>query len=105
MTTCPLPLPIVTTPLLWELAFLSKKARTLLFDLHILTDRRERAFTYPCKMPGREVKNNELDERFCLPTHKGRGGLVARSRLWGRRAPGSKPDSTEDPPFMGPVAR
>ncbi|GBM29221.1 hypothetical protein AVEN_30252-1 [Araneus ventricosus] len=35
----------------------------------------------------------------------GRGGLVVRSRLWGRRAPGSKPDSTEDPPCMGPVAR
>ncbi|GBL60188.1 hypothetical protein AVEN_218376-1, partial [Araneus ventricosus] len=27
------------------------------------------------------------------------------SRLWGRRAPGSKPDSTEDPQCMGPVAR
>ncbi|GBM04675.1 hypothetical protein AVEN_21995-1 [Araneus ventricosus] len=24
--------------------------------------------------------------------------LVVRSRLWGRRAPGSRPDSTEDPP-------
>ncbi|GBM53706.1 hypothetical protein AVEN_56405-1 [Araneus ventricosus] len=36
---------------------------------------------------------------------EGRGGLVVRSRLWGRRAPGSKPDSTEDPPCMGPVAR
>ncbi|GBN11673.1 hypothetical protein AVEN_158413-1, partial [Araneus ventricosus] len=24
----------------------------------------------------------------------GRGGLAVRSRLWGRRAPGSKPDST-----------
>ncbi|GBM32041.1 hypothetical protein AVEN_127380-1 [Araneus ventricosus] len=35
----------------------------------------------------------------------GRGGLVVRSRLWGRRAPGSKPDSTDDPPCMGPVAR
>ncbi|GBM55200.1 hypothetical protein AVEN_182151-1 [Araneus ventricosus] len=35
----------------------------------------------------------------------GRGGLVVRPRLWGRRAPGSKPDSTEDPPCMGPVAR
>ncbi|GBN09386.1 hypothetical protein AVEN_177275-1 [Araneus ventricosus] len=36
---------------------------------------------------------------------EGRGGLVARSRTWGRRAPGSKPDSTEDPPCMGPAAR
>ncbi|GBN41103.1 Relaxin receptor 1 [Araneus ventricosus] len=35
----------------------------------------------------------------------GRGGLVVRSRLWGRRVPGSRPDSTEDPPCMGPVAR
>ncbi|GBL92713.1 hypothetical protein AVEN_119104-1 [Araneus ventricosus] len=34
-----------------------------------------------------------------------RGGLAERSRLWGRRVPGSKPDSTEDPPCMGPVAR
>nr|GBO46040.1 hypothetical protein AVEN_45702-1 [Araneus ventricosus] len=29
---------------------------------------------------------------------KGHGGLVVRSRLRGRRAPGAKPDSTEDPP-------
>ncbi|GBL73201.1 hypothetical protein AVEN_159266-1 [Araneus ventricosus] len=36
---------------------------------------------------------------------EGRGGLVVRSRLWGRRVPGSKPDSTDDPPCMGPVAR
>ncbi|GBM03515.1 hypothetical protein AVEN_95408-1 [Araneus ventricosus] len=34
-----------------------------------------------------------------------RGGLVARPRPWGRRAPCSRPDSTEDPPCMGPVAR
>ncbi|GBM94771.1 hypothetical protein AVEN_14306-1 [Araneus ventricosus] len=34
----------------------------------------------------------------------GRGGLVVWSRLWSRRAPGSRPDSTEDPPCMGPVA-
>ncbi|GBO46466.1 hypothetical protein AVEN_19924-1, partial [Araneus ventricosus] len=33
----------------------------------------------------------------------GRGGLVVRSR--DLRVPGSKPDSTEDPPCMGPVAR
>ncbi|GBM24537.1 hypothetical protein AVEN_217118-1 [Araneus ventricosus] len=36
---------------------------------------------------------------------RGRGGLVVRSRPWGRRVPGSRPDSTEDPPCMGPVAR
>ncbi|GBM11712.1 hypothetical protein AVEN_75661-1 [Araneus ventricosus] len=35
---------------------------------------------------------------------QGRGGLVVKSRLWGRRVPGSKPDSTEDPPCMGLVA-
>ncbi|GBO36272.1 hypothetical protein AVEN_216986-1 [Araneus ventricosus] len=32
---------------------------------------------------------------------QGRGGLVVRSRLWGRRGPGSKPDSPEDPPCVG----
>ncbi|GBM35360.1 hypothetical protein AVEN_90680-2-1, partial [Araneus ventricosus] len=31
----------------------------------------------------------------------GRGGLVVGSRIWSRRAPGSKPDSTENPPCMG----
>ncbi|GBM66352.1 hypothetical protein AVEN_69100-1 [Araneus ventricosus] len=31
----------------------------------------------------------------------GRGGLVVRSRPWGRWVPGSRPDSTEDPPCMG----
>ncbi|GBM91835.1 hypothetical protein AVEN_107498-1 [Araneus ventricosus] len=35
----------------------------------------------------------------------GRGGLVVRSLLWGQRVPSSRPDSTEDPPCMGPVAR
>ncbi|GBO14659.1 hypothetical protein AVEN_108761-1 [Araneus ventricosus] len=44
-------------------------------------------------------------ERFLSPFFRGRGGLVVRSQPWGRRAPGSKPDSTEDPPRMGPVAR
>ncbi|GBM17435.1 hypothetical protein AVEN_207502-1, partial [Araneus ventricosus] len=33
-----------------------------------------------------------------------RGGLVVKSRLQGRRVPGSKPDSTGDPPCIGPVA-
>ncbi|GBO29097.1 hypothetical protein AVEN_164664-1 [Araneus ventricosus] len=33
-----------------------------------------------------------------------RGGLVVRSRPWDRRAPGPKPDSTEDPSCIGPVA-
>ncbi|GBL91448.1 hypothetical protein AVEN_193243-1, partial [Araneus ventricosus] len=37
--------------------------------------------------------------------HGGRGGVVVRSRLWGRRVPGSYPDSTDDPPCIGPAAR
>ncbi|GBL68737.1 hypothetical protein AVEN_133381-1, partial [Araneus ventricosus] len=42
---------------------------------------------------------------FSSPIHKaGRGGLVVGSRPRNRRAAGSKPDSTEDPPCMGPVA-
>ncbi|GBM32686.1 hypothetical protein AVEN_223469-1 [Araneus ventricosus] len=36
---------------------------------------------------------------------EGRGGLVVRSRPRDRGVAGSKPDSTEDPPCMGPVAR
>ncbi|GBN00579.1 hypothetical protein AVEN_215637-1 [Araneus ventricosus] len=32
--------------------------------------------------------------------HRGRGGLVVRSRPRDRRVAGSKPDSTEDPPFL-----
>ncbi|GBO06765.1 hypothetical protein AVEN_188159-1 [Araneus ventricosus] len=31
--------------------------------------------------------------------------MVVRSRLRGRRVPGSKPNSTEDLPYMNPVAR
>ncbi|GBL80365.1 hypothetical protein AVEN_92274-1 [Araneus ventricosus] len=42
---------------------------------------------------------------FLPVSQRGRGGLVVKSRLWGRRVPGSKPDSTEDPPCMGPAAR
>ncbi|GBN80932.1 hypothetical protein AVEN_268101-1 [Araneus ventricosus] len=40
-----------------------------------------------------------------IQTPCGRGGLVVRSRLRGRRFPGSKSDSTEAPTSMGPVAR
>ncbi|GBM48342.1 hypothetical protein AVEN_37800-1 [Araneus ventricosus] len=40
-----------------------------------------------------------------LHPSEGRGGLVVRSRPRGRRVAGPKPDSTEDPPCMGPVAR
>ncbi|GBO00085.1 hypothetical protein AVEN_262810-1 [Araneus ventricosus] len=35
----------------------------------------------------------------------GRSGLVVRSRPRDRRVAGSKPDSAEDPPCVGPVAR
>ncbi|GBO16012.1 hypothetical protein AVEN_247371-1 [Araneus ventricosus] len=35
---------------------------------------------------------------------KGRGGLVVRSRFWGRSVPGSIPDSTEYPSYLGPAA-
>ncbi|GBO35475.1 hypothetical protein AVEN_60485-1, partial [Araneus ventricosus] len=35
----------------------------------------------------------------------GRCGLVIRSRPRDRRVAGSKPDSTEDPPCMGTIAR
>ncbi|GBM60760.1 hypothetical protein AVEN_233827-1 [Araneus ventricosus] len=54
-----------------------------------------------CRRHLTAVQNYEVHPKTTL----GRGGRVARSRLWGRRVPGSKPDSTEDPPCMGPVAR
>ncbi|GBN24333.1 hypothetical protein AVEN_33968-1 [Araneus ventricosus] len=38
-------------------------------------------------------------------TNEGRGDLVVRSRLCERKVPVSRPDSTEDPPCMGPIAR
>ncbi|GBO45281.1 hypothetical protein AVEN_62946-1 [Araneus ventricosus] len=31
---------------------------------------------------------------------QGQGGLVVKCRLWGRRAPGSKPESIDDAPSM-----
>ncbi|GBN37930.1 hypothetical protein AVEN_126745-1 [Araneus ventricosus] len=37
-------------------------------------------------------------------TNRGRGGLVVRSRPRSLRIPGSNPDSTIDPPCMGPAA-
>ncbi|GBL88467.1 hypothetical protein AVEN_159064-1 [Araneus ventricosus] len=52
-----------------------------------------------------EGGTSRLKNRGSLTPVMGRGGLVVRSRLWGRRVPGSRPDSTEDPPCMGPVAR
>ncbi|GBM92867.1 hypothetical protein AVEN_200099-1, partial [Araneus ventricosus] len=41
----------------------------------------------------------------CLLLHsRGPSGLVVRSRPRDRKVAGSKPDSTEDPPCMGPAA-
>ncbi|GBL88351.1 hypothetical protein AVEN_151242-1, partial [Araneus ventricosus] len=37
---------------------------------------------------------------YAIPHLSGCGGLVVRSRLRSQRAPGSKPDSIEDPPCM-----
>ncbi|GBN99754.1 hypothetical protein AVEN_29398-1 [Araneus ventricosus] len=42
---------------------------------------------------------------FYLVFYLDLGGLEVRSRLLCRRAPGSKPDSTEVPLCIGPVAR
>ncbi|GBM27156.1 hypothetical protein AVEN_207489-1 [Araneus ventricosus] len=42
---------------------------------------------------------------LCFVCITGRGGLVVRSRLWDQRVPGSRPDSTEDPSCIGPIAR
>ncbi|GBN66143.1 hypothetical protein AVEN_116988-1 [Araneus ventricosus] len=48
---------------------------------------------------------HDLDiDFFFVELDTGRCGQVVRSRIWGRRVPGSKPDSTEDPPHMGPAA-
>ncbi|GBN36149.1 hypothetical protein AVEN_6134-1 [Araneus ventricosus] len=50
----------------------------------------------------RASRRNRKQKKKC---HRDRGGLVARSRFWGRRVPSSKPDSSEDPPCMETVAR
>ncbi|GBN61251.1 hypothetical protein AVEN_128970-1 [Araneus ventricosus] len=49
----------------------------------------------------------EVDDDAIKIMHepRGRGGLVVKSRPRDQRVAGSKPDSTEDPPCMGPVAR
>ncbi|GBO14224.1 hypothetical protein AVEN_146566-1 [Araneus ventricosus] len=41
---------------------------------------------------------------FLLVILNGCSGLAVRSRLRGRRVPGSKSDSPEDPPCMAPIA-
>ncbi|GBO25652.1 hypothetical protein AVEN_93653-1 [Araneus ventricosus] len=55
-----------------------------------------------------KVQNHEvrLEMPFTLSQNLGaRGGLVAITRILGRRVLSSKSDFTEDPPCMGPVAR
>ncbi|GBO39007.1 hypothetical protein AVEN_249455-1, partial [Araneus ventricosus] len=42
---------------------------------------------------------------FRLVSLNGRSGLAVRSQFRVRRAPGSKPDSPEDPPCMAPIER
>ncbi|GBL94156.1 hypothetical protein AVEN_163487-1 [Araneus ventricosus] len=54
----------------------------------------------------RNVFASEISTRVGLfQSIPGRGVLVVRSPLWGRRVPGSKPDSNDDPPCMGHVER
>ncbi|GBO14535.1 hypothetical protein AVEN_239491-1 [Araneus ventricosus] len=55
-----------------------------------------------CSIRGLQSYNGALLE-YRMPIC-GRGGLLVRSRLCGRRVPGSKPDSTEDPLCIGPAA-
>ncbi|GBN67026.1 hypothetical protein AVEN_3550-1 [Araneus ventricosus] len=47
----------------------------------------------------RWLQSRDLTTRPPRPRVK--GGRVVRSRLWDSRVPGSKPDSTEDPPCRG----
>ncbi|GBL72966.1 hypothetical protein AVEN_128147-1 [Araneus ventricosus] len=55
--------------------------------------------------PSRVICSDSYQFSFYrMPPPSGRGGLVVKSPFWGRRVPGSIPDSTEDPPCMGPVA-
>ncbi|GBM56528.1 hypothetical protein AVEN_140597-1 [Araneus ventricosus] len=51
------------------------------------------------------VSSNRLITLAFFIIKDGRGGLAIRSRSRGRRVPGSKPDSPEDTPCMGPAAR
>ncbi|GBN71288.1 hypothetical protein AVEN_46348-1 [Araneus ventricosus] len=57
-----------------------------------------------------QVKGRRTEEgdEICFPYIFGpllrSGGLVIKSRLRGRRVPGWKPDSIEDPPCMRPAA-
>ncbi|GBL85833.1 Kinesin-like protein KIF11 [Araneus ventricosus] len=48
------------------------------------------------KLKFSKVTLDETEQKK-IALNLGWGGLVVRSRLWGHRVPGSKPDSTEDP--------
>ncbi|GBN09193.1 hypothetical protein AVEN_18690-1, partial [Araneus ventricosus] len=53
-----------------------------------------------------ETKTQHDNNHIIIPTDReGRCGLVVRSRPRDRRVACWKPDSTEDPPCNGPVAR
>ncbi|GBM31705.1 hypothetical protein AVEN_45629-1 [Araneus ventricosus] len=49
--------------------------------------------------------DNEYLEICVASLQGGRGGQVVRCRSLSRRVPGSKPDSTGDPSYIGPVSR
>ncbi|GBM36661.1 hypothetical protein AVEN_221935-1 [Araneus ventricosus] len=53
----------------------------------------------------KEIEENENECSENEQVHRGRGGLMVRSRVWGRRVPGSKNDYTEAPLCMGPAER
>ncbi|GBN26961.1 hypothetical protein AVEN_239638-1 [Araneus ventricosus] len=53
----------------------------------------------------RRVSESVAKQYIFLACTRGRSGLVVRSRPRDRRVAGSKPDSTEDPLCMEPVAR
>ncbi|GBL95520.1 hypothetical protein AVEN_54123-1 [Araneus ventricosus] len=46
----------------------------------------------------------KIPNTFVILRINGRGGLVARSRRWGWKAPGPKPNTTKDLSCVGPVA-
>ncbi|GBM39108.1 hypothetical protein AVEN_73050-1 [Araneus ventricosus] len=55
--------------------------------------------------PSGKVSTSGMEAPRSQRPIRGRGGLVARSRPREWRLRGSKPDNTEDPPCVGPVAR
>ncbi|GBN60965.1 hypothetical protein AVEN_235745-1 [Araneus ventricosus] len=68
---------------------------------------------FPYKIQTRQsLSVNAIDALYDFRTlccslwmRESRGGLVVRSRPRDRRVAGSKSDSTEDPPCVGPAAR